>query len=86
MVRDYRSQANKIKWQPGVAKHRNAPVNYEIETEQGYIWRCHADQIRPTAERVTLTPEDTNLDNYFQEENNVDNTNGNVVTVVTVNL
>ena len=72
VVRDYRGSTNKVKWQPGVVKKRNGPVNYEIETVQGYIWRRHADQIRKTGERVTSTTEEMDLDNYVLEEDDCD--------------
>ena len=78
VVHDYRSQTNKINWQPRVVKLRYGSVDNEIETEKGYIWGWHTDQIRQTGERVTATPEDTNLDDYFQEDNNGDNKNSNV--------
>ncbi len=41
-VRDYRGQN---KWTSGHIHKRNGPLNYQVETATGDIWKSHADQI-----------------------------------------
>ncbi|XP_061190069.1 uncharacterized protein K02A2.6-like [Saccostrea echinata] len=42
-VRDYRG---KEKWTSGEIIQRKGPLNYEVKTQAGGIWKRHADQIR----------------------------------------
>ena len=51
-VRDYRGPT---KWVSGVIRSQTGPVSYEVEAK-GYIWKRHAEQLRPRL--LEQTPEE----------------------------
>jgi hypothetical protein len=52
-VRDYRG---KEKWTSGEVIQRKGPLNYEVKTEAGGIWKRHADQIRDSEFKAETLP------------------------------
>ena len=58
MVRDYRP--GHIRWQPATVTKKMGVKSYQVDLENGGVWKRHADQIRPDDER-RVTEESTEM-------------------------
>ena len=54
LIRDYRKNSPS-KWQKGVIIEESGPLNYKVKTDNGFIQRRHADQMRKTGENMEIT-------------------------------
>ena len=63
MVRDFR---HSNKWIPGVVLMKLGPVTYNVEVEQGLIWKRHIDQL---TERTVNQPTSSDLNEEHIQDN-----------------
>ena len=62
LVRNYRGQPTKPKWQSGTIEKRSGPVNYVVKTDQNYTWRRHANQIINTGPDMNSNNSDFDIE------------------------